>query len=633
VTQYAKAVMPPKAPLKMTRQTFARSSGKRQGLPRRRLADRMWRMAAFVPTILVSAVLCVSIAQYLLVNGVMLHQAAVLALVTLTFLWLTFSVNTAILGALRTTYLRPDVPMKPLPCWSADIALIIPVHNEAPWDVFGNASATLKDLIRGVDWNRYALFVLSDTTNPESAAQEERAFAALRANLGDAVDVFYRRRLQNTDKKIGNIADWVENWGAAYEGMVVLDADSLMSAAAIRRLSYALISDPDAGLIQSHPMLIGARTLFGRVQQFSNAVYGWLMAEGIASWSQHEGNYWGHNAIIRTRAFAESASLPYLRGRGGRQSLILSHDFIEAGMLRRAGWTVRLLPDVGGSFEETPQTLIDYILRDRRWCHGNMQHLRLLGARGFHMMSRVHMLQGAMSFLMSPAWLALVVLWSVLGTGADDTGGYFSAANPLVPIWPEQPLHAGWIYLFLVYGMLLFPKAVGAVLFGLRRKTRIAYGYGAHYLGSILFELVMSVLYAPIMMVHHTIAAARSIFGQTPSWAPQNRGDAGHSWGQTLRFHWVETLFGILLFSGITFANVSVMILPIAISLVAAVPLSKLSSMLVIDAESRILRLDTPHTLIEPRIVSAARAQRAWIKEQVMGSSRAGCRKPSKSPI
>ena len=247
-----------------------------------------------------SALLCFSIGRYVLASGVMLHEAAILALVTLTFLWLTFLVNRAILGALRATYLRPGSTTRSIHCVSADIALIIPVYNKAPWDVFGNASATLKDLIRGADGNRYALFVLSDTAAPESAAQEERAFAALRVELGDAVGVYYRR-LQNTDKKIGNIADWVENWGAAYEGMVVLNADSLMSAAAIRRLSHALISDPDAGLVQSHPLLIGARTLFGRVQQFSNAVYGRLMAEGMASWSQSEGNYWGHIAIIRTQ--------------------------------------------------------------------------------------------------------------------------------------------------------------------------------------------------------------------------------------------------------------------------------------------------------------------------------------------
>ena len=617
MTHYVADHMPPKAPLEMAPQTFARVNGNQQSVPQSKRADRLWRISAFVPTILVSAVLCLSMAQYFLMNGVMLHESAVLALVTLSFVWLTFSVNTAVLGALRATYLRPKINITTPHTEGADIALLIPVYNEAAWDVFGNASAMLRELIRADGGNRYALFVLSDTRDSESAAQEERAFAALRLELGDKMPVYYRRRAENTDKKVGNIGDWIENWGAAYEGMVVLDADSLMSGAAIRQLSNALISDPNAGLIQSQPMLIGARTLFGRVQQFSNAVYGWLSAEGLATWSQKEGNYWGHNAIIRTRAFAQSARLPYLRGWRGRKSLILSHDFIEASMLRRSGWTVQFLPHVGGSFEETPQTMIDYILRDRRWCHGNMQHLRLIGARGFHMISRVHLLQGALAFLMSPVWLTLVVLWSFLGLGMEIQTSYFSPSNPLVPIWPDQPENVGLVYLFLVYGMLLFPKVVGAVLFGLRRQTRAAYGYSMQYVGSILFELVMSVLYAPIMMVQHTIATTNAFLGKMPSWTPQNRGTDGHSWGQTLRFHWVETVFGAALIAGMAFANVSLLILPIAISLAAAVPLSKFSSLPVIDAGSRILRLDTPHTLIEPKIVSNARVQRARVKDQV----------------
>jgi len=301
--------------------------------------------------------------------------------------------NTACLGVLRVAIVRsPDSPPKQ-PAVPSDIALLMPVYNEAAWDVFGNASAMLKELNNDPNGDRYTLFILSDTRKPELAAQEERAFAALQAEFYPKTVVYYRRRADNTDKKVGNIADWIENWGAAYEAMVVLDADSLMSGVAIRELAQALADDPDAGLIQSRPMLIGAQTLFGRVQQFSNSVYGWLSAEGVTSWSQHEGNYWGHNAIIRTRAFADSARLPYLRGRKGTKRLILSHDFVEAGLLRRAGWAVRLLPRVGGSYEETPQTLIDYVLRDRRWCHGNMQHLLLLAARGFHVISRIHLLQ------------------------------------------------------------------------------------------------------------------------------------------------------------------------------------------------------------------------------------------------
>jgi len=472
----------------------------------------------------------------------------------------------------------------------------------------------LKELTQKPDRDRSAFFILSDTTAPEIAAREERAFAALKAEHVPGAQVYYRRRLENTDKKVGNISDWIEHWGAAYEAMVVLDADSLMSGVAIRQLVRALGADPDSGLIQSRPMLIGAQTLFGRVQQFSNSVYGWLLAEGLACWSQHEGNYWGHNAIIRTHAFAGSARLPHLKAWRGVSRQILSHDFVEAGMLRRAGWAVRFLPRVGGSYEETPQTLIDYIVRDRRWCYGNMQHLRLLAARGFHVISRIHLLQGALSFLMSPTWLAVVIIWSFVGSSLDAPITYFSNANPLQPIWPEQQQNVAWFYLLIVYGMLLFPKLVGALIFGLRRRTRVAYGSNLMFAGSMLFELFMSVLYAPIMMVQHTIATLYALLGRSGTWAPQNRGDEGYTWLQTLRFHWVETCFGTVLLGGILLANVSVLILPIAISLAAAVPLSKLSAVRVADIGLRMLRLDTPHTLREPRIVSSARTERAWMK-------------------
>ncbi|KMW59923.1 Glucans biosynthesis glucosyltransferase H [Candidatus Rhodobacter oscarellae] len=614
MTRYASEYMPQRAPLEMSPQTFRAVPASRQMLRSWRAMDLIWRLSAFIPTLIVTALLCVSIKRYLDLGGVPLLEGVALALVGLTLVWLVFSVNTACLGLLRVAFVRSAAPSSQAPRSPMSVALLVPVYNEAPWDVFGNASAMLKELTAQPDRDRYTLFILSDTREDENAAQEERAFAALQAEHFPGARVYYRRRLENTDKKTGNINDWIENWGAAYDAMLVLDADSLMSGPAIRQLTQALATDPDAGLIQSRPTLIGAQTLFGRVQQFSNSVYGWLLAEGLDSWSQHEGNYWGHNAIIRTRAFAESARLPYLKGRRGSQHLILSHDFVEAGMLRRAGWAVRFLPRVGGSYEETPQTLIDYIQRDRRWCHGNMQHLRLLATRGFHVISRIHLLQGALAFLMSPAWLSVVILWSFVGISQEVPGSYFSSANPLQPIWPEQQQNLAWFYLLFVYGMLLFPKLVGGVLFGLRRRTRVAYGSSLMLSGSMLFELVLSVLYAPIMMVQHTVATLLALLGRSASWAPQNRGGEGYGWLQTLRFHWVETLLGAALLSGIVLMSVSVLILPIAVSLAAAVPLSKLSAMRIDRIGPRILRLDTPHTLIEPRIVCSARTERAWLK-------------------
>ncbi len=614
MTEYASAHMPAPAPLYRPEQTFSRPAPKREMQKPWRLRDLLWRLSAFIPTVALTVFLSLSLNDYLGQDGVMVLEGVVLTLVALTFVWLAFSVNTACLGLIRVAVDRSRRTPKPANPAPMDVALLIPVYNETTWDVFGNAAAMLKELTRHPDINRYTLFILSDTRDPGLAEQEERAFALLQREHFPGAAVFYRRRRENTDKKIGNISDWIENWGAAYEAMVVLDADSLMSGVAIRQLAKALAADPDAGLIQSRPMLIGARTLFGRVQQFSNSVYGWLLAEGLASWSQHEGNYWGHNAIIRTRAFAESARLPHLRGWRGDKRPILSHDFVEAGMLRRSGWAVRLLPRVDGSYEETPQTLIDFVLRDHRWCHGNMQHMRLLAARGFHVISRIHLWQGALAFLMSPAWLAVVVLWSFVGTTSEAPSSYFSTANPLIPLWPEQEKDVAWIYMLFVYGMLLFPKLIGAVLFGLRRSTRRAYGSGIMYVGSICVELLLSVLYAPIMMVQHTKATISALLGRGVAWVPQNRSEAGYGWIATIRFHWVETIFGAVLMSGILSGSVSVLILPIAVSLAFAVPLSKLSALPVANAGPRVLRMDTPHTLNEPRIVSAARTERAWMK-------------------
>ncbi len=614
MTPYAFSHMPKPARLAMSPQTLSEAAAPRMMQKTVQNSGLFWRLAAFIPTIVLTALLCISINRYLALGGVAVLEGVALALVALTFTWLVFSVNTACLGLARLALVRSARPAAQNGRTPMDVALLIPVYNETTWDVFGNASAMLKELSSKPGDHRYTLFILSDTRDPELAALEERAFAALHAEQAPQQRVYYRRRLLNSDKKVGNINDWIENWGSAYEAMVILDADSLMSGVAIVQLTDALAADPDAGLIQSRPIVIGAQTLFGRVQQFSNSVYGWLSAEGMDSWAQQEGNYWGHNAIIRTHAFAQSARLPYLKGRRGAEHLILSHDFVEAGMLRRAGWAVRFLPRVDGSYEETPPTLIDHILRERRWCQGNMQHLWLLATRGFHMISRFHLLQGALAFLMSPAWLAVVIFWFFMGASQEAPDSYFSSANPLHPIWPMVEQSIGWFYMLCVYGMLLFPKLLGAIVFGLRRRTRAAYRSNVMLAGSMMFELVLSVLYAPIMMVQHTLATGFALLGRTNAWAPQNREIASYSWMQTLRFHWIETCFGAALLGGILFWNVSLLILPIAISLAAAAPLSKLSAVRIDGIAPRMLRLDTPHTLIEPRIVGSARSERAWMK-------------------
>ncbi|MCK0150349.1 glucans biosynthesis glucosyltransferase MdoH [Marivita sp. S6314] len=609
--------MPPLARLPMAPQDFSKSPCHQADLAKATRADVIWRVAAFAPAVLITLFLSTAIAQWFADGGVSALEAVVVGLVAVTFLWVSLPVTTVSLGLIRRLTNPCRTKLSPTRGGAQTVALLVPIYNEIPWDVFGNASAMLKELSQGPQKDRFSLFILSDTRDPEIAEQELRAFFALRADAPSGISVHYRRRAANTDKKVGNLTDWIENWGAGFDAMIVLDADSLMSGAAIRQLAHELAADPGAGLIQSFPSLIGSETLFGRMQQFSNSVYGWLLAEGLAVWSQRESNYWGHNAIIRTRAFADSARLPYLRGLRGQKNLILSHDFVEAGMLRRAGWGVRFLPRSGGSYEEAPQTVIDYAMRDRRWCQGNMQHLRILAARGFHPVSRFHLLQGAVGFLLSPAWFALIVIWALLGTMPEDSANYFSASNPLHPIWPTTDRINGLVYLAVIYSMLLLPKITATLALGMRRRTREDYGGWMPFIGSAVFEILCSILYAPVMMVQQTMAVIFAFLGRSGTWVPQNRNSGGYSWLQTLRFHWLETLCGITMTAGIAMGAVSLWLVPIAVSLILAVPLSKLSAVRIGARVPQPFRLDTPQSLREPRVVRSARAERAWMKDVV----------------
>lgn len=610
--QIMPCAMPPPAPLAMAPQDLAKAPTQRP-TGRVTASSAQWRVAVFLPAIIATAGLMYGMYGWLAGSGMTGLEWALLMMIGATFVWVTLSVSTvgvAIAGLLarEAADARASSAVPPL-----DVALLVPVYNEAPWDVFGNASAMLDDLAERKGPHRYTLFILSDTRDATCAAQEWQAFTELQARA--PFPVYYRRRPENTDKKVGNILDWITGWGAAFEGMLVLDADSLMTGRAIERLASELSTDPDAGLIQTFPMLIGAETLFARLQQFSNIAYGWLLAEGLALWSRSEGNYWGHNAIIRTRAFAASAGLPHLTA-GGRDDLILSHDFVEAGLLRRAGWRVRFLPRLTGSFEETPASLIDYTLRDRRWCRGNLQHLRLLRTKGLHPVSRFHMLHGAVSYLLSPAWFALLVIWSLLGKDADtNVIRYFNEANPLFPDWPPAISHIdSAVFLFIMYAMLLTPKIAGAAMIAASPSATRIFGGHRAFLTAFVTEVLLSIAYAPIMMIQQTRSVLRAILTRSEPWSPQNRQAQHFSTATLFKFHWVETFLGLLLAVGLGAGLISLWLLPIALSLVLAVPLSALSSLNIADRAPKSLALNSPYTLREPVIVARAKTARAKIK-------------------
>jgi membrane glycosyltransferase len=392
--------------------------------------------------------------------------------------------------------------------------------------------------------------------------------------------------------------------------MLVLDADSLMSANGIVSLTDTLANDPTLGLVQTNPKLFGADTFFGRLQQFSSAAFGKLASEGLAYWSERDGNYIGHNAITRTRAFADCAGLPYMKTPRGKAKLIFSHDFVEAALLRRAGWGVRIVPAIGGSFEETPTTLIDFIRRDRRWCQGNMQHLRILWSAGFHNVSRFHMGHNALTYLMSPAWFALVSIWILMGV---DNGAGLQNGLPATTSSTGQIPENIWMAIF-VYGMLLAPKLIGSALILSSRKGRAQFGGGGMFVVSALVEIFFSILMAPIMVVQQTRTIIRILFGRLDNWGPQRRYNSHYGLPDIFRFHFLETCIGIVMALGIGFGAISLWLIPIALSLCVSVAFSALSAVRSAPRGGNLRILGTLEERNLPKIIKSAYRRRTELE-------------------
>ena len=319
---------------------------------------------------------------------------------------------------------------------------------------------------------QFDIFILSDTTDPDIFIAEEAAFLALRQRLPDA-RVYYRHRPKNDAKKAGNIAEWLQRFGGHYEQLIVLDADSLMTGDTLVRLVAAMERNPGVGLIQTFPVMVNATTPFARVQQFAGRLYGPLIAYGLAWWHGADSNYWGHNAVLRTRAFAESAGLPVLSGPRPIGGHILSHDFVEAALMRRAGWAVVMAPALPGSYEECPPSLTEYAARDRRWCQGNLQHAGVLSARGLHWVTRLHLATGIGSYVAAPLWLLFLFIGILISLQAQFIRPeYFPKTFTLYPQWPAQdPVRAAYVFAGTM-ALLLLPKLLGYLAMLPDRATR-----------------------------------------------------------------------------------------------------------------------------------------------------------------
>ena len=527
---------------------------------------------------------CYEMYQVLQVGGVTILEWMVLVLFVLLFAWIAFSFMSALAGFAVLLFRIKDPlgidPDAPLPLIESRNAMLLPTYNEDPYQIM----ARLRAMCESVEQRGYGAsfdwFVLSDTTDPSVWIAEEKCFLRLREDLGTG-NVFYRHRPENTARKSGNIEDWIKRFGAAYDHMIVLDADSLMTEDTIVRLVSAMEAHPGVALIQTLPVVVNAKTLFARLQQFSGRLYGPLIAAGIAWWHGTEGNYWGHNAIIRLRAFAQDAGLPDLKGSKPFGGHILSHDFVEAALMRRGGWAIRMAPALGGSFEECPPSLLDFAARDRRWCQGNLQHLAVLPARGLHWVSRLHLLMGIGSYLTAPLWLLFLVFGILISLQAQFVRPeYFPKGFSLFPKWPAQdPILAAWVFVGTM-GLLIVPKILAFILLGTQTRNRKLFGGSLLVFAGLIIETLLSGLIAPVMMVFQSVAVGEILLGRDAGWQVQRRDDGELPRDELMRKYALPTFFGVAM-AGSAYAVSASLLLwmaPVIIGLLLCVPIAILSA-------------------------------------------------------
>jgi membrane glycosyltransferase len=520
--------------------------------------------------------------------------------------WVGAGTATALMGA--WVLLRGDphalklvdarAPIEP----QARTAVIMPICNEDIATVFSGLRATCESIAATGALRLFDFYLLSDTSDPAIRAAELKAWERLRTLLGDGpigegARVFYRLRRRRSMRKAGNVADFCRRWGANYRYMVVLDADSTMHGDTLVNLVRLMEAHPKAGIIQTLPQAYGHNTLHARVQQFATRVTGRLFALGMSYWQLGESHYWGHNAILRVEPFMQHCKLAPVKGRGSLAGDILSHDFVEAAMMGRAGYEVWLAPDLEGSWEQLPPNLLDELDRDRRWCRGNLQNAQLIAEPGWRPVHRVMFGVGALSYLAGPLWLVFVALGLWAGTYSDAL--------------KHQEGVALWA---LTLGLLLAPRVLGVIATRLSGEHR-AYGGSLRLMASALLELCVSALQAPVRMLAYSAYVLSTITGLKLDWRSPPREASNVAWGDAFSRLGLLCMPLVLLaawaFSSDELAAPHVA--PLWLALLLAVPLTVLSSHAKLGLMLRRARmLLVPEEARTPPTLARAIAQRGF---------------------
>ena len=585
----------------------SRAAEKRTALRRRRRGFPWTRVARRRRLLLGLLVLIPSVIASEFMVTVLPHQASTwleLAIVVFfgaLFGWISIGFWTALLGFFTlaggrcrfkitnvdegdTGEFRPD----------GRTAIVMPIRHEPVDRVFAGLKAIHQSLERAGALEHFDFFILSDTSDPSIWVKEEQAWAEWCGSVNGFGRIFYRRRRVHLKRKNGNVADFCRRWGQQYKYMIMLDADSIMAGETLVRLVRMMERRPDAGMIQSAPVAVNRRSLFARVQQFTSRVYGPMFAAGLHYWQLGDGQYWGHNAIIRVAPFMDHCGLPRLPGRPPLGGEIMSHDFVEAALMGRAGWSLWLAFDLPGSYEETPSTLLEEMNRDRRWCQGNLQHLRLLFTEGLFGAHRALFINGVLSYVSALLWFGFLTLSTAEAiSNALHEPEYFPHGRSLFPEWPVW--RPDWaLYLMAVTGMILFlPKVLSILLIVFKGRNARAYGGIFKLSLSVFLEILLSSLLAPIRMTFHSRFVVQNLLGRTVTWRSQEREDAETGWWEAIRYHWFDTIFASAW--GISLHSLNPQyfwwVTPIIAALVLSIPLSVLASRVRLGDRARARRL------------------------------------------
>lgn len=548
-------------------------------------AARLRRTALTAVVLLQTAWGVVAMAQALPYGGSRPLEMGVLALFAVLFLWVSAGFWSAVAGFFLSLAGGDGLSMSKKGHESGPIAkeartaIVMPICNEDVARVFAGFGATYRSVAEAGVLEHFDFYVLSDTADPDTRVAELEAWRRLCAELGAHGRLHYRWRRHRIKKKSGNVADFCRRWGRDYRYMVVLDADSIMTGDCLATLVRMMEARPNAGIIQSVPHPMGRDTFYARAQQFASRVYGPLFTAGLCFWQLGESHFWGHNAIIRVEPFIRHCALGRLSGRGFLSGEIMSHDFCEAALIRRAGWAVWIAYDLEGSYEELPPNLLDELGRDKRWSGGNLKNMRLFFTRGIFSAHRVMFLIGALAYLSSPLWLLfLAISTGMLAQQILEVPVYFTQPNQLYPQWPQWNATAA-ISLFSATMILLFAPKFLALLMVFFHKSR-EYGGRFRLAVSIVLETIFAALLAPVRMLFHTQFVIATLLGLKGKWTSPARDDAATPWSQAIARHLPHTVIGVAWMAFAIWLNpaLAIWLIPVAGALIVSIPISVFSS-------------------------------------------------------